>query len=48
MVNRSALTVKVRQPFIEWLGSLPDSAETTLEKVNHDSSIYLLPEYLVG
>lgn len=45
MINRSAVSVYVRQPFIDWLRGLPDTGEATLEAVNHDPTLFLLPEY---
>ncbi len=46
MLNRSAITVRAKQPFLDWLKQLPDPVEpdTTLENINKDSSVYLLPE----
>jgi hypothetical protein len=45
MLNRSALIVKAKQPFLKWLCSLPDPAKVTLKELNWDSTLYLLPEY---
>ena len=46
MINRSAVTVTAKQPFVDWLAGLPDPGETatTLEETNEDGTIYLLPE----
>lgn len=46
-IDRSILTVRVKQPFLDWLHSLPDSdpVRYTLDEVNRDQSAYLLPEY---
>ena len=46
MLNRSALIVKVKQPFLDWLRSLPDPADTTLDQINRDNPAYLLPDYV--
>jgi hypothetical protein len=43
MLNRCAITVKARQPFLDWLRSLPELADTTLERWNEDGVAYLLP-----
>ncbi len=45
MINRSAVTVRARQPFLDWLKSLPDPADVTLAEVNREPHVYLLPEY---
>ena len=44
-VNRSVIVVRAREPFLEWLNSLPEPANITLEELNEDSTAYLLPEY---
>lgn len=44
-VNRCVAIIKVKQPFIDWLKSLPDPEEITIEEVNLDNSAFLLPEY---
>ena len=45
MINRSVLTIKAKEPFVEWLKSLPDSAVYTIEEINLNSTAYLLPDY---
>ena len=45
MINRSALIIKAKKPFLDWLRSLPDPADVTLDYVNRDNNVYLLPEY---
>jgi hypothetical protein len=45
MINRSALTIKAKEPFLNWLNSLPDPTAVTLVELNQDSNVYLLPEY---
>jgi len=44
MLNRSAVTIRARQPFLDWLRSLPDLPDLSLESINRDRSVYLLPE----
>jgi len=46
MLNRSAISVKLRQPFVDWINSVSDSGEeeVTLEDVNQESTSYLIPE----
>ncbi len=45
MVNRSILIVRAKQPFLEWLRSLPDPANITLDEVNSDNTAYLIQDY---
>ena len=45
MVNRSVLIVRAKQPFLDWLQSLPDPANITLDEVNHDNTAYLIQDY---
>ena len=45
MVNRSAVTLCVKQPFYEWLRSLPNPVDLTIEEVNREPQVYLLPDY---
>jgi hypothetical protein len=43
MLNRSALILRCKQPFVEWLNSIdPKGAKTNLEEVNQDNSVYLV------
>jgi len=45
ILNRTAVVVTTRQPFLDWLRSVdPTNQELTLEEINTDSSAYLLPE----
>jgi hypothetical protein len=44
-INRSALIVKPAQPFLDWLHQVdPTSARLTLEDLQREPTIYLLPE----
>ncbi len=45
MLNRSVLIVRVKEPFLEWIKSLPDPSDVSQEQVNRDNTAYLLPEY---
>lgn len=46
-INRSAVVVKPRQPFLDWLLSNPDlqPIELTLEELNEDCTVLLVPEF---
>ncbi len=45
MLNRSVITVKARQPFFDWIQTLPEAAGMTLEELNEDGIAYLLPDF---
>ena len=44
-VNRSVIIVHAKEPFLQWLNSLPDPGKFTLDEVNQDHTTFLLPEY---
>jgi len=47
-LNRSILIVKAKQPFIDWINSTTvpgDSSIITLDEVNREPNVYLIPEY---
>ena len=44
-VNRSVIVVRAKEPFLQWLNSLPDPGKFTMDEVNRDSTVFLLPEY---
>jgi hypothetical protein len=44
-INRTAIVVKPRQPFLEWLRLAdPTSGDLSLEDLQRDPEVYLLPE----
>jgi hypothetical protein len=44
-LNRSALVVTPKQPFLDWLHRVdPESKEITLAELASEPSVYLLPE----
>ncbi len=45
MVNRGVLILKAKEPFREWLLSLPEPDDVTLDEINEDNTVYLVPEY---
>lgn len=45
MINRSVLIVRAKEPFLEWIKSLPDPSDVSREQVDRDNTAYLLPEY---
>ncbi|OPX56451.1 hypothetical protein SAMN02745127_01948 [Oceanospirillum multiglobuliferum] len=45
MLNRSAITVKLTQAFVDWINELDeDSDQLTLAEVNEEATVYLIPE----
>jgi len=45
MLNRSALVVKPKQPFVDWLHNAdPTSHKLTLRDLTREPTIYLIPE----
>lgn len=46
MINRSAVTVRGKAPFLAWLRGLPDpvDADLTLDEINNERTVYLLPD----
>ena len=41
-----AVVIKPKQPFIDWLNSIPDEdIDFTLEQVSEDNITFLIPEY---
>lgn len=45
MLNRSAIVVTPKQPFLAWLnGADPTSHSLTLKELSHEPAIYLIPE----
>jgi hypothetical protein len=44
-LNHTAVVVTARQPFLDWLRSVdPTGHELTLEEINTEPTVYLLPE----
>ena len=46
MLNRSAISIQLRQPFVDWINSLDESEEeqVNLAEVNLEATTYLIPE----
>ncbi len=46
MINRSALIVRAKQPFLDWLKSLPDDTndDLTLDQLNDEPQVCLLAD----
>ena len=45
MLNRSAMTVKLTQAFVDWINNLDENSEPlALADVNEEATVYLTPE----
>ena len=47
MINRAALIVRAKQPFLDWLVNMTDleAGSVTLDSLNKDPNVYLIAEY---
>ena len=45
IVNRSAVVLKAKQAFVDWLNALPETEPVTLGEVAHECIVILLPEF---
>lgn len=45
MVNRGMLVVKAKEPFREWINSLEDHSDISINEINDDCTAYLIPEF---
>jgi len=45
MLNRSAVVLKPRQPFVDWINSLPGDDKGTLARLREEGTILLVPEF---
>jgi hypothetical protein len=44
MLNRSVVIVRAKEPFLQWVKSLPDPGDVSRDIINQDSTAYLLPD----
>src|SRR5215471_6460555 len=45
-INRSALIVTAKQPFVDWLHKVdPTSKDVRLSDINHEPTVYLVPAF---
>ena len=45
-VNRTAVIIKPKQPFVDWLNSIPgESTDNTLESVSEENTTFLIPDF---
>lgn len=45
IINRSAIIVRLKQPYIDWANSLDDSEKYSLDSLNRENHIYLISDY---
>lgn len=46
IVNRTAVIIKPKQPFVDWLNSIPGgSSENTIENISRENTTFLIPEF---
>ena len=45
MLNRGVMIVSAKEPLVQWLKSLPDPCDMTLEEINTDCTAYLVPGF---
>lgn len=45
MLNRSAIVVRARQPFVDWLRSVEELEERNITLEQLDKTLYLVPDY---
>lgn len=44
MLNRSVVIVRVKEPFLKWVKSLPNPTDVSRNAINKDNTVYLLPD----
>jgi hypothetical protein len=45
-INRTAVVIKPKEPFVDWLNSIPDEkVNFTLERISEDNITFLIPQY---
>ena len=45
-INRTAVVIKPKEPFVDWINSMPDdSSSYTLEQIDEDNLTFLIPQY---
>ena len=45
VVNRSALIVKLKKPYLDWINYVSDPHKYTLETINREHHVFLIPEH---
>lgn len=48
IVNRHAIVIKVKQPFVDWVNStkeIPDEEDYTVGHINDEPTVFLMPSF---
>ena len=45
MLNRAAALIKFKKPYVDWANSIPGAYKVTVERMNRENHVYLLPEH---
>jgi hypothetical protein len=45
IINRGLLVVKAKEPFREWISSLPITHKITIKEISNDCTAYLIPQF---
>ena len=45
LINRAAAVVRLKKPFLDWIESMPDKPKLTLQALNRENHVFLLPEH---
>ena len=45
LINRAAAVVGAKEAFVDWINSLGDKPRLSLETVNRENHVFLLPEH---
>jgi hypothetical protein len=45
-INRTAVVIKPKQPFVDWLNQIPyEDHDYTLEKIRDENTVFLIPDF---
>ncbi len=45
-VNRTVVVIRPKQPFVDWLNSVPgENSDNTLEDISTENTTFLIPEF---
>jgi len=45
-INRTAVIIKPKQPFVDWLNSIPgEKSDNTIENISSENTTFLIPEF---
>ena len=45
MLNKSAAFVKLKKPYLDWANYISEKQKYTLETINRENHVFLLPEF---